>query len=96
MIRILKKLETAGLFDREQPLRRRAYSYLYHSCACIFTAAGEHRTALWNSMRSFAWYPLPSPDVQQPLERLRRMAAIVRRILRQESAAGPRPAAASN
>lgn len=59
MIRILKKLDERKVWGGRWLLRRRAYSYVYHSCAYLHGAAGRYGRSLSRSAKSFCWYPLP-------------------------------------
>src|SRR4051812_30447055 len=58
MLRILHKLDERGVWGHRWLLRRKAYSYVYHSCAFIHAAAGHYPTALACSLKSLLWYPL--------------------------------------
>lgn len=84
MLRILEKVDAAGGWGGRRRLRRRAYSYAYHSCSYIHGAAGNWWTAAWNSVRSFLWYPLPYPRslTEVGLERPRRLAVHLLRLAR--------------
>jgi hypothetical protein len=59
MRRILQKIDERHLWRGRWLLRRKAYGYMNHSSAYLFGACGQHRMALWKSLRSFTWYPLP-------------------------------------
>jgi hypothetical protein len=59
MLRILRKLDDRKVWDGRWVLRRKAYGYVYHSCAYLHEAAGGYRRALRCSLKSFGWYPLP-------------------------------------
>jgi glycosyltransferase involved in cell wall biosynthesis len=76
MVRILQKLDEQNLWNGQWALRRKAYSYVYHSCAYLHSAAGAHRRALVCSAKSFLWYPLPygRREVLTPAERPKRFA----------------------
>jgi glycosyltransferase involved in cell wall biosynthesis len=84
MLRILAKVDAAGGWHGRRWLRRKAYSYAYHSCSYIHGAAGNYRTAVGNVVRSFLWYPLPYPKglTEVPLERPRRLAVHLLRLAR--------------
>jgi glycosyltransferase involved in cell wall biosynthesis len=83
MLRILQKLDERGAWGRRWLLRRKAYSYVYHSCCYLHGAAGDQGRALLNALRSFLWYPLPygRGDVQTPAERPKRLLVTLLRWL---------------
>jgi glycosyltransferase involved in cell wall biosynthesis len=83
MCRILQKLDAREVWGRRRLLRRKAYSYVHHSCAVLWDAAGDRRTALLACVKSFLWYPLPygRPEAQVRLERPRRFFAVLLRLL---------------
>jgi glycosyltransferase involved in cell wall biosynthesis len=76
MRRIMHKLDQRGAWRGDWLLRRKALSYIEHSCAWIYGAAGEHRTAARMLARSFLMYPLPydREEVGTRLERPKRLA----------------------
>ncbi|MDB5309380.1 MAG: family glycosyltransferase [Gemmataceae bacterium] len=75
MIRILQKLDERKVWRRRWLLRRRAYSYAYHSCAYLHGAAGSYDRALTCSWKSLLWYPFPYSrrEVQITGERPKRL-----------------------
>jgi glycosyltransferase involved in cell wall biosynthesis len=75
MLRILRKLDEQGAWRGRRVLRRKAFSYVYHSCAYLHGAAGSYRRALACSLYSVAWYPLPyrACEVKTPGERPKRL-----------------------
>ncbi len=58
-MRILSKIDERKAWGGRWLLRRRAYSYAYHSSAYVYGAVGFYPRALLCSLKSFAWYPLP-------------------------------------
>lgn len=83
MLRILEKIDRRDVWAGRRWLRRKAYSYVHHSCAEIFSSQGMYGDALKSSLRSLAWYPFPySRDVAtEPAERGKRLAvSILRRL----------------
>jgi glycosyltransferase involved in cell wall biosynthesis len=83
MRRILEKVGERRGWKGEWLLRRKARGYLSHSCAFIYDAAGKRGAALVKMLESFAWYPLPyrRSEVQVSLERPKRLAVILLRLL---------------
>jgi glycosyltransferase involved in cell wall biosynthesis len=83
MLRLLQKLDARGAWEGRWLLRRKAYSYLHHSCSLLWDEAGERRAALLACLKSFLWYPLPyrRPEATLWLERPRRFLVIVLRLL---------------
>jgi glycosyltransferase involved in cell wall biosynthesis len=75
MVRILRKIDGRGGWRGRWLLRRRAYSYVSHSCAYLYGAAGRFPQALGCSVNSFLWYPLPyrTGDAAVVCERPRRL-----------------------
>jgi hypothetical protein len=61
MLRILEKVDQRGTWEGQRWLRRKAYSYVHHSCAEIFSGQGMFSDAVQSSLRSLAWYPFPYP-----------------------------------
>lgn len=59
MLRILSKIDQQQKWHGRWLLRRKAYSYVYHSCAFLYAATGAYRAALGCSLLSAVWYPLP-------------------------------------
>lgn len=83
MRRILHKLDERKMWRGRWLLRRKAYSYVYHSCSLLYDAAGARGTALTSGLKSFAWYPLPyrRNEVQVSVERVKRFLVIWLRLL---------------
>lgn len=75
MLMILHKLDESGAWQGRRWLRLKAYSYVHHSTAFLFGAAGMHGTAALLAARSLLTYPLPyrSADVRSPWERPKRL-----------------------
>lgn len=84
MLRILRKLDERKIWQGRWLLRRKAYSYVNHSCAYLHGAAGHHGTAVLNSLRSLAWYPFPyrRSEVGTSCERMRRLLVNLLRMSR--------------
>jgi glycosyltransferase involved in cell wall biosynthesis len=87
MIRVLEKLDERKAWKGHWLLRRKAYSYVEHTCGFLYSAAGDLRTALKQSLRAFVTYPLPyrRREVNTHFERPKRLFMIVLRILRIKS-----------
>ena len=83
MQRILRKLDDRNVWEGKHVLRRRAYSYLHYSCAYMYGAAGNQKTALRNLLTSFAWYPFPyrRSEVRMALARPKTLVIILLRML---------------
>jgi glycosyltransferase involved in cell wall biosynthesis len=84
MLRILQKLEDRQAFKRTPLLRRKARGYLLHSCAYLYGAADRQPEALKRAIQSLLVYPLPyrRSEVETALERPRRLAVILLRMLK--------------
>ncbi len=84
MLRILHKLDQRRAWHGRWLLRRKAYSYVYHSCAYIYAAAGLYPRALACSLKSLGWFPLPyrRGDVTTAGERPKRALVNLLRWLR--------------
>ncbi len=84
MLRILKKLDNRQAFKRTPLLRRKARSYLLHSCAFLYGAADQQYKALKRSIQSLLAYPLPyrSNEVETAFERPKRLGVILLRMLK--------------
>ena len=67
MQRILRKLDARQAWEGKPWLRRRAYAFCDFSCAYMYRAAGQRRTALRRLLRSFAWHPLPFARAEVPI-----------------------------
>lgn len=95
MLKILRKLDDSDAWRGRRLLRRKAYSYVNHSCAYLHGAAGNYPTSLLNSLRSLAWYPLPyrREEVDIAAERPRRMLVNLLRWLGLKPAEPPSVAA---
>jgi glycosyltransferase involved in cell wall biosynthesis len=83
MRRILRKLDEQGLWRGRWLLRRKAYGYMCHSCAYIYGAAGCYARSALNSLKSFAWYPLPfrRDETRSPYERPKRLVLTLLKLL---------------
>jgi hypothetical protein len=92
MLRILEKIDRQGKWNGRLLLRRRAYSYVDHSCAYLYGGAGLFRQALVCSMKSLCRYPAPyrDGDVNCTAERPRRLLANLLRWLRLKRTDVPR------
>jgi hypothetical protein len=92
---ILGKLEARGAFHGKGLLRRKAYSYVNHSCACIYGEAGDHGRALHRSLASLLWYPLPyslrEGEIEVRFERAKRLLVGLLRVLRLKAAPSTSP-----
>jgi len=92
---ILGKLAAAGVFRGQPLLRRKAWSYLFYSCAYLRGAAGDSPAALRLLVRSLASFPLPysREEVRMPLARPRLLLrTLLRWFTRSRSRGGERPA----
>jgi len=87
MLGILKKLDQRRAWRGHWLLRRKAHSYVAHSCAFLYSAAGDLRGALAHSIRSLLCYPLPyrPSETDTWLERPKRLAIIILRMLKIKS-----------
>jgi glycosyltransferase involved in cell wall biosynthesis len=92
--RILTKLESAGALSGRPLLRRKAWSYLYYSCAYLRGLAGDQAGAMRLMARSLGQYPLPyrRSEVRMPLARPRVLMRTALRWARQHIAELPAPA----
>jgi glycosyltransferase involved in cell wall biosynthesis len=52
MLRILDKIDERGGWQGRPLLYREACSFVYHSCAFMYSEAGDHYAAIWRSLRS--------------------------------------------
>ena len=95
MRRILQRLDERKLWRGRWLLRRKAYGYMNHSSAYLFDACGQYRVALWKSLRSFAWYPLPfqSDETATRFERPKRALVTLLRMLHIRAPSAPLAAA---
>jgi glycosyltransferase involved in cell wall biosynthesis len=84
MRQILTKLDERNAWGKRWLLRRKAQSYVDHSCGYMYGAAGCYRRAILHSIRSLVRYPLPyaRDEVHTSLERPKRLALLVLRALR--------------
>jgi glycosyltransferase involved in cell wall biosynthesis len=96
MRKILNRLDERKAWKRRWVLRRKSYSYMYNTCSYIHGLQRNYPTALMCLMKSLAWYPLPygRGEVATDLERPKRMATNVLRMLRMKPAESDRPARA--
>jgi len=83
MLRILQKQDEQGRWRGRRLLRRKAHSFVHHTCAEILTAGGWHWRAAASSLWAFLWYPLPyrRAEVKTPAERPKRLAVSLLRAL---------------
>jgi glycosyltransferase involved in cell wall biosynthesis len=84
MYRILKKLDDHQAFKGSPMLRRKARSYILHSCAYLYGAADNQPEALKRSVKSLLQYPFPYrlSEVDSLFERPKRLAVILLRMLK--------------
>jgi glycosyltransferase involved in cell wall biosynthesis len=84
MHRILRKLDARDAWAGRRLLRRKAYSYVYYSCAYMHSAAGAHTVAAGNLLASLAWYPFAyrRREVRMPLARPKTFLTILLRLAR--------------
>jgi glycosyltransferase involved in cell wall biosynthesis len=92
MQRLLQKLDERNVWQGRWLLRRKAYSYVHHSCAYVYAAAGRPRTAVAKSLRSLVWYPIPyrRREVGVPFERVLRLIVNLLRVGGLKPAESPR------
>jgi glycosyltransferase involved in cell wall biosynthesis len=83
MRRILRSLDERRAWRGRWLLRRKAISFMHHSCAAAQARAGNHAGAVLREIKSLAVYPLPygADQVRIPCERLKRLVVNVLRIL---------------
>jgi glycosyltransferase involved in cell wall biosynthesis len=83
MLRIMSKLEERGAWRGRPILRQKAYAYIYHSSSYLMACQSSFGLALWNSLRSFTWYPLPyrRSEVRTFMERPKRLAITSMRMI---------------
>jgi glycosyltransferase involved in cell wall biosynthesis len=88
--RIHQKLDERRAWRGRWLLRRKAHSYCRYSCAYLYGAAGDQRTALARLLGSMAGYPFPyrASEVRLPLARLRMLTMILLRMVRSPNGAG--------
>ncbi len=84
MYRILKKLDDHQAFKGSLLLRRKAQSYILHSCAYLYGAADHQPEALKRAIKSLLTYPFPyrHNEVESLFERPKRLAVILLRMLK--------------
>jgi glycosyltransferase involved in cell wall biosynthesis len=84
MRRILSKLDARGAWRGNRVLRRKAYSYVDHSCAFMYGTSGYPGTGMLRSIRSLLLYPLPyrRDEVRAHLERPKLFIINMLRLLR--------------
>jgi len=84
MQRILRKLDERGAWRGCRALRRKAYSYVDHSCAYMYGTSGYPGTGMRRTIRSLLRYPLPyrRDEVRTHLERPKLFIINLLRLLR--------------
>jgi hypothetical protein len=84
MRRILRKLDERGAWRGSRILRRKAYSYVDHSCAYMYGTSGYPGTGMLRSIRSIWLYPVPyrRDEVRTHLERPKLFIINMLRLLR--------------
>jgi glycosyltransferase involved in cell wall biosynthesis len=84
MRRILTKLDHKDAWKRRRLLRRKAHSYVDHSCGYMYGEAGCIGRALLRSARSLLSYPFPyrRDEVKTPLERPKRLIRLLIRAMK--------------
>jgi glycosyltransferase involved in cell wall biosynthesis len=94
LLKILQKQDQTGRWRGRWLLRRKAYSYVYHTCAEICSTGGRYPAAVVHGLKSFAWYPLSyrRTEVTTRAERLKRLGVSVLRWCRLKEPARPRAA----
>lgn len=83
MVRILRKLDERRVWAGRWLLRRKAYSYVYHTGANLHGDVGNYLTAMGCALKSLLWYPLPyrREEVAKIGERPRRLLVLFLRWL---------------
>ncbi|HJZ56525.1 MAG TPA: glycosyltransferase [Gemmataceae bacterium] len=94
LLRILRKQDQTGRWRGRWLLRRKAYSYVYHTCSEIYNTGGRYPAAAANCLKSLLWYPLAyrPVEVTTRAERPKRLAVSLLRWCRLKAPARPRPA----
>jgi glycosyltransferase involved in cell wall biosynthesis len=94
MLRILQKQDERRRWAGRWLLRRKAYSYVDHTCAAVQNSGGCHGPAALSVLRSLLWYPLPyrADEVTARAERLKRLAVDLLRAVRLKAPHRPRAA----
>ena len=84
MRQILQRLDQKGAWRGRWLLRRKAYSYMHHTCSVVHAWAGDHVGAVRQGLKSLAAYPLPyrRDEVNMPLARPKRLAVNLLRLAR--------------
>jgi hypothetical protein len=84
MWRIVRKLDERDAWKGQRFLRSKACSYVNHSCAYMYGAAGDLGMAVLRSVQSLLRYPLSfeRDEMRTPLERAKRLAGLLLRVLR--------------
>jgi len=84
MREILRRLDERKVWKGRWLLRHKAYSQLLINCSDAQARAGNHAGAVRRTLNSLAWYPLPyrRGETRMPLERPRRLAVNVLRLLK--------------
>jgi glycosyltransferase involved in cell wall biosynthesis len=88
-LKILRKLDQRNAWQGRWLLRRKAYSYCYHSCSHMYSDLRQYGSAAFNVLKSLAWYPLPywRREVRVRFERPKRLAVSLMRLFRLKGAA---------
>ena len=99
MRQILRRLDERRAWRGRWLLRRKAISFMQHSCASAQARAANHAGAVVRELKALATYPLPyaGEDVRMPCERVKRLIVNALRSLHLKqpdhagTAARPRP-----
>jgi glycosyltransferase involved in cell wall biosynthesis len=85
--RILAKLDARSFWRGKPLLHRRSHAYAAFASSFLYADAGDVSAALRRVIQSLAWYPLPLSRTAgaAPFLRLRRLAALLRRLLADRS-----------
>jgi hypothetical protein len=83
-LRILRKLDQRNAWKGRWLLRRKAYSYCYHSCSHMYNDLRQHGTAALTVAKSLACYPFPyrRREVRVRFERPKRLIVSLMHLLR--------------
>jgi len=100
MRQILRRLDERRAWRGRWLLRRKAISFMQHSCASAQARAANHAGAVVREIKALATYPLPydAEDVRMPCERVKRLVVNALRAMhlkqpdRAGTAARPTPA----
>jgi glycosyltransferase involved in cell wall biosynthesis len=84
MRRILRVIDQRDDWGGRRLLRRKAYSFMHHTCSDVHARAGNHWGAVARTLKSLAYYPFPylSDEAGVPFDRPRRLAVNLLRIVR--------------